>query len=168
MKRHLLVITIIFLLVNLFGCSENTITNTPDLNDNDLEFKFSYTYGSNKRHTIDTHDDSFVVYDSLTSSSKTIKIKLTDQDMKDILDKMTEIDILSYPITFKEQGILVFDAHQEFKIEISAGGNTKSIYWNDKFRSDSAKAIQLRELFHLIQSIINAKSEFKNQFSTPK
>lgn len=144
----------------LYGCSVN---NMPK--DLPTDFGFSVKYGIQSRNELNTFNGEFTK-DLITSGTATTKLKLTDEEMRQVYGQMRRINIMGYDEIFSPDSFSLtkyfVTPYRTYQFTVSYGGQKKSIIWKDESLSNTASAKDLRDLVQIIQDIIERKEEFKN------
>ena len=135
------------------------IENTADLN---FVFQYGYMYGNK----IDTFHGTYHK-DMILDPDITIDLKLTTDELAQILEKMEEIDFFNYPDVFRIEvppGGLVMSVTpcESYYFKVEYGSVTKELRWQDEIRNENEKADRLRELIEFITNIIESKEEYKS------
>jgi hypothetical protein len=129
-------------------------------------FNFIFKYGVTARNTLDTFQGTFTK-DMGLEAPITIAMVLSTDDMNSIRQKMTEIDLFSYPDKFSvtlPAGETETRAmpYPTYFFKITDEGRTKELLWHEKVTNSEARADRLRELIKLIRNIIESREEYKN------
>jgi hypothetical protein len=138
------------------SCSQST----NPLETRDFNLKFSY--GVNARNILNTFQNTYTK-DLIVDGVITIPFTLSNNDFKQILDKMNEIKIFEYPDTFvvptwdTTTTIIPFST---YKFEVSYNSSIKYLYWSDNIINANNNATKLRELIKLLTRIIQSKPEY--------
>lgn len=159
MKKVLAVaLGVILLTPALAGCAENARTPVES-------FNFILKYGITAKNVIDTYGDKFTK-DMITAPSITIDLRLTEEEMDRIYQKMVEIKFFDYPETFKVEappgeptGIVT--PYSTYIFTVETDGRTKTLQWDDEITNPDEKTEKLRELINLIREIIESREEYK-------
>ncbi|MHC5036090.1 MAG: hypothetical protein ACYTHM_02140 [Planctomycetota bacterium] len=131
------------------------------------DFDFILKYGVEARNEIDSFEGT-VVKDLVVGTAET-KLKLDEEEMARIFEKIQAVDIFSYPRQFKppykdnpdpDKGVEV-EPHEEYYFMVRFQGKEKEIVWKDINQSKSKKAVRLREVFKYIDEIIRSKEAYK-------
>jgi hypothetical protein len=93
-------------------------------------------------------------------------MRLAAEDMARIGAKMAEIDFGSYPATYvattpSGTGGEITPAIQ-YRFQATTASGTKTVEWTDSVPSSDPKAVQLRELATLVESIIKAQPSYRS------
>lgn len=146
-------------IIILSGCSKDSVK---DINDEMPEdFNFSIIYGTYGKQKIDTFNDT-VVKDLVEDGTIEANIAFTEQEMKDIYNEMTTINIMGELVVESENEKECDMSTPSFtKWNIQMDGKTKSIYtknYCDGYPEDALKLVRLAENIH---SILINKEEYK-------
>jgi len=160
MKKALSIIAVLTLaavLLGMTGCDKQT-SEKPGFN---LIFK----YGVTAKNELDTFKGTYTK-DMVTDPSITIGLRLSEEEMNSIYQKMLEIDFFSYPEAFKATvpsgeltGMVTPFSSYYFTVEYDS--QVKKLQWEDNVTNPDEKASKLRELIKLIKSIIESREEYK-------
>jgi hypothetical protein len=161
-KVYLIIITgLIILLTGMTGCTPGDAGANTD-NDN---FNFIFKYGFSGRNTLDTFAGTFTK-DMGLEAPITIELRLSQEEMNSIYQKMVEIDFFNYPDRFSvnvppgEPKTRV-TPYPSYFFKVTYQGHTKELLWHEKITNSEARADKLRELIALIKGIIESKEEYK-------
>ena len=124
------------------------------------DFNFIFSYGVGSKNKLDTLTSNYTK-DMITEPSVSTKIELSNEDIDTIYSEMRRINILDYPDNFETENNDIQTPYYTYNLKIIINGIEKNIYWEDKSKSKSEKAIQLRELFNKIQKVIESTEEYK-------
>jgi hypothetical protein len=160
MKKALLIIavlTLVAVLSGMTGCEKQT-SGEPGFN---LIFK----YGVTAKNELDTFKGTYTK-DMVTDPSFTVELRLSQEEMSRIHQKMVEIDFFSYPETFRVTvppgeltGTVTPFSSYYFSVEYDS--QIKKLSWADDVTNPDEKASKLRALINLIKSIIESREEYK-------
>lgn len=157
MKRFIYIYVILIISsVITAGCSKDS----SDKMEQDLpsDFNFRLIYGTYGKQEIDTFHDK-VTKDLVADDTIEANIALTEQEMKQIYDKMISIDIMGELDLEKEKECLS-QPESISSWTIQMNGITKSFYY--KSYCDFPKdVLKLKKLEDDIHSIITNKEEYK-------
>lgn len=81
--------------------------------------------------------------------------------MKLIYEEMKRINLLNYADNFRPEGNLFTTPHCTYYVRVQLDGKIKEIHWEDSNLSQSAEALNLRNLVNKVRSIVYDKSEYK-------
>ena len=158
MKRIILILAALILL--LIGCAPSAPPPTAQ-----PTFDFIFRYGVGAKNELDTFEGTYTK-DMVLDPSVTIKLSLTEEEMNQIQQKMTEISFFDYPEVFsvavppgEPVGSITPFASYYFKVQ--QGSITKELKWDAEIVNKDAKADKLKELIKLITDIIQSKPEYQ-------
>jgi len=117
------------------------------------DFNFVLKYGVDAKNILDTKIFKFTK-DMIAETPITTDLVLSDNEMKEIYDKMKTMDILDYEDAFMSFSMANQTLYNTYIFQFTYDGKDKTIYWHDKSSSTSEKAVRLRELFTTIISDI--------------
>ena len=127
-------------------------------------FNFVFKYGVTLRNKLDTFNGTYTK-DMVLAPSITINLRLTGEELNQILVKMNEINFFNYPDVFEvPPGELtqVVTPYTKYYFKVRYGSDTKEIRWDDEILNPNEQANRLRELINLIRGIIESKEEYKS------
>jgi hypothetical protein len=157
----LLLVIVVILLV---GCSPSKIASEKQgiPLEKPKDFGFVLNYGIGAKNKLDTFKGQFTK-DLAANRTTTTRLKLTNDEMKKIYQRMVEINIVSYPEVFKPSSTLAqyVTPHPTYEFTINIDKVTKKIYWEDVNQSDSLDAKRLRDLIENIRQTVESKEEYK-------
>jgi hypothetical protein len=150
---------VLLIITLLAGCNltstENKLPSTKPKG-----FNFIFSYGVGCKNQLDTMKGEYTK-DMVPAPSISTHLKLSDEDMYTIYSQIRNIDILSYPESFKPKNNVIRTPYYTYNFKIIVDGMEKSISWKDENVSQLKQAVQLRELFKKIQEIIESNEEYK-------
>jgi hypothetical protein len=158
-KFSWLLFVVIIILSGLTGCSKDSVKDIHD--EMPKDFNFSLIYGSYGKQKIDTFNDT-VVKDLVDDGTIEANIAFTEQEMKNIYNEMTSINIMGELVVESENEKECDMSTPSFtKWNIQMDGKIKSIYtknYCDGYPEDVLKLVRLAEKIH---SILINKEEYK-------
>jgi hypothetical protein len=130
------------------------------------DFNFIFKFGVGAKNELDTFKGIFIK-DMILDPPITTNLKVTQQEMDTIYQKMVEMDFVNYPDVFKvivPPGSItgMVTPNDTYYFRVSYRSRIKEIFWNDVITNENAEATNLRSLCRLIQDIIRSKAEYKN------
>jgi predicted small lipoprotein YifL len=173
MKKALLVlIALMMLIAGAASCGkyipESSTPSGGDLNSptpDESTFNFILNYGTFARNEIDTYRDKFTK-DMVIDPPITVDLRLTEEEMDRIYQKMVEIDFFSYPEEFRvtappSGATTIVTPYSSYYYTVEKDSQIKKLRWGDEIMNPDEKADKLRELYYLIMSIIESREEYK-------
>lgn len=179
LKKLSLSLSLIFLSIGLLGCqqsgkegklnneipkngTDSTTQNMPKVMPSD--FDFSIQFGVQKKNEINTFEGT-VTKDLIADGTATTELILTEEEMKEIYEKMLEINIVE-PKEFTPEPINGTDCMQkpygEDKWKIIINGETLTHSISGKYCEPTNDGKQLIELKNYVFNIIKSKGEYKS------
>lgn len=179
LKKLSLILSLIFLSIGLSGCQQsgkeeelnNEIsknrTNTTAQNmpkDMPSDFNFSIQFGVQKKNEINTFEGT-ATKDLIADGIATIELILTEEEMKDIYEKMKEINVTETKEFTPEpiNGTVCMQkpyGEDEWKIIINS--ETITHFISGEYCEPTNDAKQLIQLRNYVFNIIKSKSEYKS------
>lgn len=145
----------------------------PKVSPKQSDFNFIFKWGVSFEHPneLNTFNGTFTK-DMILDPSITTNLVLSQQEIDRIYQKIMEIDLMSYPYTFKvnvppgspTKGVTPSD---RYYFKVNFGSQIKEVSWDDRILNEDAQASKLRSLCQLIINIIQSKEEYKI-LPTPK
>lgn len=139
-----------------------TTLNMPKVMPSD--FDFSIQFGVQKKNEINTFEGT-VTKDLIVDGTATTELILTEEEMKDIYEKMLEINIME-PKEFIPEPIngtvCMQEPYGEDKWKIIINGETLTHLISGKYCEPTKDGKQLIELKNYVFNIINSKDEYKS------
>jgi hypothetical protein len=137
--------------------------NPPTLAQSD--FNFIFKYGVTGRTTLDTYQGTYTK-DMVMDPDITIELKLSQEEMDSIYQKMVEIDFFKYPDEFSvsvpvSERKAEVTPYSTYFFQVTYGDKTKELLWHDKIMNPDEKADKLKGLINFIINIIESKEEYK-------
>ncbi len=139
------------------GCS-----NHPSGQSN---FNLIFKYGVGARNELNTFKGKYTK-DMIADPLITVPLKLSEEELDRIYQKMIDIDFFAYPDEFSVSvpprelvGMVTPYSSYYFKVEYDS--KLKELRWEDSIISEDEKAGKLRDLIKLIGDIIESKEEYK-------
>ena len=122
-----------------------------------------FAYGVGAKNVLDTTRGTFTK-DMIMASPITVPLRLSASELARVSRKMDEIGFFSYPADFSvpvAAGGGEITPFVTYRFAATTDAGTKVVKWADKAPSDDERALGLRSLAGLIESIIVAKSAYK-------
>lgn len=169
MKSKCIVIILVFILI--FAACAPAVTVAPRADN--FSFIFRDTpCGLIPMNVLDTSDGTLVHTPLGETTSITLSLRLTDDELETIYQKAISIGFFDYPSQFviPDDQVLGYQAPaSSYELSMTNGEMTKSVSWTDDTMTKPSytKADQLRELIKLIQQIIQSRPEVQ-QLPGPK
>ncbi|KUO53044.1 MAG: hypothetical protein APF76_12770 [Desulfitibacter sp. BRH_c19] len=139
-------------------------TNENKNNDLPKDFNFLLRYGVKGRNVLNTFENTYIK-DLVDAGTITIKMTLDKSEMREIYEKMLEVDIFSYPNNFEplEPHLVkkVGFPNSTYELIIEMDGNKKEVYWDTPVITETIEEEMLRDLIYFIVYIVELKEEFK-------
>lgn len=126
------------------------------------DFNFVLKYGVGAKNILDTFKGDYTK-DLISSKEETatVKLKLTQEEMKNIYNEMIKINILGYPQVFIPYAETRVKPNITYYLKIQINGKVNEIYWSDQNESRAGQAVKLRNLIENVIKIIETKEEYK-------
>ncbi|QUG41219.1 hypothetical protein KD050_18360 [Psychrobacillus sp. INOP01] len=128
------------------------------------DFDFSIQFGVQKKNEISTFEGT-VTKDLIADGTATTEFILTEEEMKDIYEKMLEINIAEKK-EFTPEPIngttCMAEPHGEDEWKIIINGETIRHLFSEEYCEPTNDAKQLIELRNYVFNIIKTKSEYKS------
>ena len=122
-----------------------------------------FSYGVGAKNVLDTTRGRFTK-DMILASPITVPMELSAGEMARIFAKLHEIGFFSYPAVFSvpsaERGGQM-TPFASYRLAVKTDTGAKVVTWDDRFGSDNERALRLRGLARLIESIIVAKPDYR-------
>jgi len=165
-------IVIVLLIILIFAACAPTATIAPRKSDVALVFKYEAECGLLPVNVLDTASNTLVYTPLGDTTSITISLRLTDDELESIYQKAIEIGFFDYPSKFvvpDDQVLGYRTPASSFELSIADGTVQNSVSWTDDIitKPDYPKADQLRELMKLINKTIQSHPEVQ-QLPGPK
>jgi hypothetical protein len=128
------------------------------------EFGFEFRYGVGGKNILNTFNGTFT-RDMVVDKPITIELRLSEKQLTEIKNKMTDVGLLNYPNKLNSKPISTVVGEQmpfetyHFKTRI--GNETKELTWEDRYIVSSGEFMKTRELTALIKKIIQNSPEYK-------
>jgi hypothetical protein len=150
-------LVMVCVLPGMTGC-DNQASGKPGFN---LIFK----YGVTAKNELDTFKGTYTK-DLILDPSITIELRLSEEEMDRIYQKMVKIDFFNYPDEFTVsvpagESVGMVTPHSTYYFKVEYNSEEKELKWEDKITNPDEKAAKLRELINLIKSIIESREEYK-------
>ncbi len=128
-------------------------------------FNFILAFGVGAKNVLNTFEGTFTK-DLVQMGTKTAELKLTANDMDEILSQMKKIDIFSYPDIYDHKAeygpITIVTPCNSYYLFVNLDGKQKKISWKDENMASTEKANALRNLLKKIESMLFEKKEYKD------
>ncbi|MBM7663518.1 hypothetical protein JOC85_004396 [Bacillus mesophilus] len=176
LKNLSLILSLIFLSIGLLGCQQSgkeedlnneisknvNSSNTQNMpKDMPSDFDFSIQFGVQKKNEINTFEGT-VTKDLIADGSATTELILTEEEMKDIYEKMQNINIAETKEYTPEPINCFQEPHGEDEWKIIINGETITHLISGKYCEPTSDAKQLIELRNYVFHIIKSKDEYKS------
>lgn len=130
------------------------------------DFNFSLRYGVGAKSEINTFKDTYTK-DLVLDGTVTTDLKLSKDEMKNIYQKMKEIELLSTVQNAKYQGedgsLISIEPMSDYFLSIQMNGKVYNTHWNSNiYDEETSKKLAKFVNHYLHDQIISNKSEFKN------
>ncbi len=147
-------VVILFLKTPLLGNLENLfIPYDSSKNPVNLDFK----YGFAGRNELNTFDGTFTK-DLVIDGTITTRLTLSQEELTQIQQKLSDMGFWGYPETFPSQGIVTPRA--DYYIKVANGSAVKEVSWYED-SEENTKTENLRQFRHLLTNMIMEKIEYK-------
>jgi hypothetical protein len=129
-------------------------------------FGFVLEFGPCSMDKLDTFKGEFI-QDRVVEPSITIPLKLSNEQIAAIYEKMVEINVASYPEVFEVRKpllgeVVMIASPYNYDLMVENGESKTSIRWTDNIvQPTNAKADQLRELFRLIIQMVQEHPSYQ-------
>jgi hypothetical protein len=169
----LLVLTILAACTPVITSPPQTPTVTIPPRADNFSFIFQdYSCGSIPVNVLDTASGTLVYTPLGDSTSTTINLRLTDNELETVYRKAMSIGFFDYPSEFvvpDDQALGFHAPSSSYQLSMTNGEMTNLVSWRDDTMTepDYLKADQLRELLDLIDKIIQSHPEVQ-QLPEPK
>ena len=176
MKKLSLILSLIFFSIGLWGCQQsdkkeeinnenlNIVANSTTPKDMPSDFDFSIQFGVQKKNEIDTFK-STVTKDLIVEGTATTELILTEEEMKDIYNKMREINIVETK-EFTPKALFgtvcTMEPYEEDEWKILINGETITHLISGEYCEPTNDAKQLIELRNYVFNIIKSKGEYQS------
>ena len=127
------------------------------------EFKLKFSYGVGSKNVLNTFEDTYTK-DLIADGTITIPFHLTEDELRQIYDKMCEIGFFDYPDTFKDKNsdsTAEIDPFYSYIFKVRHGNSEKHLHWDNRCLDIDPRLEKLRELIDLIKEIIETRMEYK-------
>lgn len=151
------VLTLVAVLPVMTGCDKQT--------SGKAGFNLIFKYGVTAKNELDTFKGTYTK-DMVTDPSITIGLRLSEEEMNSIYQKMAEIEFFNYPDEFSVsvppgESVGMVTPFSSYYFTVEYGSQIKNLHWADDVSNPDEKASKLRELIKLIKSIIESREEYK-------
>jgi hypothetical protein len=147
-------VVILFLRTPLLGNLENLfIPYDSSKNPVNLDFKFGFAL----RNELNTFDGTFTK-DLVIDGTITTRLTLSQEELTQIQQKLSDIGFWDYPETFPSQGIVTPRA--DYYIKVENGSTVKEVSWYSDSEEDT-KTENLRQFRDFLINMIMEKLEYK-------
>jgi hypothetical protein len=166
MNRKAVINLLSIVLVILYLTGLASCRNKDETSNSNTNFNFVFKYGVNEKNKLDTFHGTYT-RDMVLDPSITVHLSLTHDELGQIINKMEEISFFSYPDIFvisvsPGEMIQHVTPYSSYYFKVEYGSIVKELQWEAEVINKEEKADKLRELINLIQSIIEAKDEYKS------
>ena len=166
MKKLIAILTALFALT---ACTSDLVlspTQTETPMDNNFSFIFQYiSCGEVPVDILDTKSPTLIHTPLGETKSITISFQLTQAELLSVYQKVIAIDFFGYPADFTIPSgyVAVTEAPaSSYQISVINGDKANNVTWiGGSSQTDYSKAIQLMELFNLVEDIIRSHPEYQ-------
>lgn len=146
----------LILVIFLISCNQQANSMPDEMPD---DFNFSVRYGITSKNEINTFE-SIVTKDLVMNGTITTNIKLSENDRKDIYNKMREINILKeLKLVSKSNCERIPFSEDSWSIRMN--GKLLSFKWSEKDCEKTEDAGKLENLREFVFNIVKSKPEYK-------
>lgn len=115
-------------------------------------------------YVLDTASSTLVYTPFGDTTSTTISLRLSDEELESIYQKAIAIGFFDFPSEYVVPDDQVFGTHapsSSYQLSMTKGEMSNSVSWRDDTmtKPDYAKADQLRELMNMIKDVIRSHPE---------
>ncbi len=157
-------IVAVLLVALIFAACAPSATVTPRANNFALIFQYTASCATIPMYVLDTASGTLVYTPIGDTTSTTISLRLTSDELESIYQKASAIGFFDYPSKFvvpfwQVRGYL--ESGASYELSMTNGTTTNSVSWTDDAvtRSNYTRANQLRELMKLIYETIQSHPE---------
>ena len=162
-----LVLPIFGLLALLLSSCGSPVEGSPQQGSTsgfNLVFKYGVG-GAPTKNVLETARGTFT-RDMILDPPVTVKLKLSEDDLKRIRDKMDEIHFWDYPDVLGYEpppgGLTrMVTPYPSYYFRAERGGVVKELRWDDQHADESERAVKLRDLTVLIREIVESKPGYE-------
>ncbi len=142
----------------LFANIQMQFRYIPPRENNDFNVQFKY--GVTARNELNTFNNTYTK-DMILDPPITIWLYLSDEEMNQIKQKMTEIDFFNLPEALPPRSYGAFVEPQDnFYIKAQNGSTTKEVSWNSNSEVNGIEQ-NLTQLANLMTRIIEQRPEYR-------
>jgi len=136
----------------------------PESRPSDFNILFKYGYSKAMRNELNTFNGTYTK-DLGRDPSITVELRLTDEDMERIYQKMVEIDFFCFPERFvipipDGEIVSATSNYLQYYFRVECDNKVKIVQWSDYILKENDDAKNLRKVISLIRSIIESKDEY--------
>jgi hypothetical protein len=161
-KKITLAILLVLILVLSLGIYIYTQKTQSDAKKaaNVSAFNLIFKYGVGAKNELNTYNGTYT-QDMVLDPSITTNLTLTVEEKWQILQRIDEMDLFSFPGNFSANPSGWVTPQADYYIKVQNGSQTKEVSWNDNSLMDSNIHSNLEQLASYIQSVIVQKAEYK-------
>lgn len=156
----------ILITIGFIGVLGEMITHQKQVNQpkkSDFKFYFVYGVGAN---ILDTFNGTFTK-DMVMDPPITVNLSLSEEAMKNIYQKMLDINFFNYPEVFsipiKEgEAIGMVTPYSSYYFLVNYNGQIKRLSWQDSITNENEQATKLHELINLIINYIESTLQYQS------
>lgn len=123
-------------------------------------FNLVFKYGVGVRNELNTFSGTYTK-DMVTDPSITIRMILSQEELRQIQQKITEMDLFSFPDNFPLNSYGGVTPQTDCYIKVQNGTQIKEISWSTNSQMDSNIQNGLEQLVSFLRGIIEQKPEYK-------
>jgi hypothetical protein len=155
-NKYALYLLMVVIAIIIAGCVKKESMPSEMPND----FHFIVQFGVESKNEINTFEDT-VTKDLVADGTITRKIPLTKKELKQVYEKMKEINIAEPKKLEPKRKSCQQIPYGEDKWNIQFNGDTISLYLSEEYCNPTKDAKQLIELRDYIYGIVSKKEEYK-------
>ena len=160
MKRTPLLLLILLLIIAIAITALRVIATPASQPESNFAFRFEF--GACNTDILDAFEGTFT-QDRIIEPSITISLRLSEEQMVTIYQKMMGIDFFDYPDEFViSHPVGIQSPAKEYFITVRNGETAKNVHWiDDYFNPMDRRSVKLNALFRMIMEMIWEHPEFK-------
>jgi hypothetical protein len=134
--------------------------NAPEYDSSENVINIVFKYGVGAKNELNTFEGTYTK-DLIADGTKTTRLILSSEELRQIQQKMVDIGFFSYPESFPPNPGYRRYPREDYYIKVQNGSTVKEVSWNTDSLIDSSVQDNLGQLVTYLGNIIVQKPEYK-------
>jgi hypothetical protein len=160
LRKWMVFAGVVIVLVSLTFILVDVPLQFPNIPPRKGDLNLIFKYGVMARNELNTFNNTFTK-DLIIDPPITTRLYLSDEEMKQIWQKMVEIDFFNYPETSSLWTDKFVTPSSDYYIKVQNGSATKEVSWNSNSQLEPNVEDDLGQLVRCITDIVEQRPEYK-------